>query len=396
LLPAPSAWLNFLPPGLSIANIPSFLDSRRMSRLTLREEPGYAVCNGLAKMSDIRSDASVTSALVDQVANGQPVDIIAVRKSPSRDLWFRVAYERDGWLREGYVEAARVHESCGGSVTRGMTSIVELQDENGEPMQLYSDSYALVVGIDDYETWPKLKNAARDARRVAETLKQQGFDVQLVTSSEQTSSEALDTLLKTFFLKTGDKDSRLVFWFAGHGHSTGIGTSEQEGYIVPIQSAMPDSEDNEREFQMDAISLQQFDNWMRRSRAKHVLAIFDSCFSGAAFAGLRSAPSPAITRATDNKVRQIITSGDADQEVGDDGLFGRLFTGAIMGKESDADANKDSYVTGSELGLFLQTKITNLTENAQTPRYGVIRAEALSKGDTVFALPGAQSDQGQQ
>jgi hypothetical protein len=397
LLPVPSGWLNLLPPGLAIAKIPAFLENRRLSRLTLAEEPGYATCSDTGTESEIRSDASLQSAVLDRLPSGQAVDIIGAKKDQAGGQWLRISYERDGHIRQGHVQADRVREDCGAANTRGI-SVVELPDENGETMRLYSDSYALVIGIDNYGIWPRLKNAARDARRVAETLKQQGFDVQLVTSPEQTTSEALDTLLKTFFLKTGDKDSRLVFWFAGHGHSTGIGTSEQEGYIVPIQAALPDSEENERDFQMDAISLQQFDNWMRRSRAKHVLAIFDSCFSGAAFAGLRSAPSPAITRATDNKVRQIITSGDADQEVGDDGLFGQLFTGAIMGKESEADANKDGYLTGSELGLFLQTKITNLTENAQTPRYGVIRAEALSKGDTVFALPasGPESDHAQQ
>ena len=397
LLPAPAAWLHFLPPGLPISDIPSFLQNRRTPRLTLAEEPGYTVCNGISETSNVRAGAAATAAVIDAVANGQAVDIVAMRKSPSRDLWFQIAYERSGRLYEGYIEAARIREGCGEGGTRGMTSIVEVPDENGETIHLYSDSYALVIGIDDYERWPKLRNAARDAQRVAETLKQQGFDVQLVTSPEQTTSEALDVLLKTFFLKTGDKGSRLVFWFAGHGHSTGVGTSEQEGYIVPLQAALPNTEESERDFQMDAISLQQFDNWMRRSRAKHVLAVFDSCFSGSAFTGMRSGLSPAITRATDNKVRQIITSGDADQEVSDDGLFMRLFTGAILGKESEADANKDGYVTGSELGLFLQSKITNLTDNAQTPRYGVIRAEALSKGDTVFALEASgETDQAQQ
>ena len=42
-----------------------------------------------------------------------------------------------------------------------------------------------------------------------------------------------------------------------------------------------------------------------------------------------------------------------------------IFCDALAGKEPQADANGDGYVTGTELGLFLHQKITDLTNNRQ-------------------------------
>jgi len=121
-------------------------------------------------------------------------------------------------------------------------------------------------------------------------------------------------------------------------------------------------------------------------RSRHVLAIFDSCFSGNVFETTRAMRSPAITRAISLPVRQIISSGEAGQTVSDDGLFRELFLGALSGEEANADANHDGYLTGSELGLFLGDKVTSLTLNRQTPRFGTLRARGFDRGDFVFRV----------
>ena len=41
--------------------------------------------------------------------------------------------------------------------------------------------------------------------------------------------------------------------------------------------------------------------------------------------------------------------------------------------EEPADANSDGYLTASEIGMYLGDRVTNLTESAQTPRYGKLR-----------------------
>ncbi len=143
----------------------------------------------------------------------------------------------------------------------------------------------------------------------------------------------------------------------------------------------------EAQFRRQALSLRTFGRLMREAKSKHVLAVFDSCFAGTVFNTARTLPTPAITRATLLPVRQFVSSGEADQEVSDDGTFRRLFLDALRGNEPIADANQDGYITGTELGLFLSDKVTNLTRNLQTPRYGKLREVGLDRGDFVFALP---------
>ena len=49
-----------------------------------------------------------------------------------------------------------------------------------------------------------------------------------------------------------------------------------------------------------------------------------------------------------------------------------------------ADLNDDRYVTGEELGAYLQEKVVNYTRKAQHPQYGKINNPKLDKDDFVF------------
>ena len=86
-------------------------------------------------------------------------------------------------------------------------------------------------------------------------------------------------------------------------------------------------------------------------KAKHLLAVFDSCFSGSIFALERAAPAD-ITYKTVQPVRQYITAGGADESVPDKSIFKDCFLEGIRG---EADANRDGYITGSELGIGKQS-----------------------------------------
>ena len=248
-----------------------------------------------------------------------------------------------------------------------------------ERWKLYNESHALVIGIDDYTNgWPRLSNAVSDAERVAKALKTRGFGVTLLRNV--TSAELRRELRRFFTLKGTDPETRLFVWFSGHGHS-----EFGEGYLVPSDAPLPDN----REFLISALHMRDFGGLVRLAKAKHAMAIFDSCFAGTVFSVQRSRPPAAITRATVKPVRQFLTSGDADQQVSDDGTFSRLLIEAIEGN-ARADANNDGYLTGSELSLHLEQRVTNLTQGLQTPRSGKLRDPRYDGGDFVFLLPHAQ------
>ena len=245
-----------------------------------------------------------------------------------------------------------------------------------EEVQLYASSYALVIGIDNYTRgWPRLSNAIRDAELVADELREKGFEVTLKANLNSTHLKS--TFEEFFVLKGEDPQTRLFVWFAGHGY-----TQNGEGYLIPADAPSPDAG---ARFLLKALSMRRFGEYVRLARAKHAFAVFDSCFSGTIFTTQRSKPPAAVTRATTLPVRQFLSSGDEDQQVSDDGRFRKLFIRALRGEER-ADANGDGYLTGSELGMFLTDRVTNLTENRQTPRSGKLRDEDYDRGDFVFLL----------
>jgi uncharacterized caspase-like protein len=199
-----------------------------------------------------------------------------------------------------------------------------------EALALQRNSFALVIGIDAYANgWPRLSNAVADAMAVGEELKRQGFDVTLATDL---GSTALENVIESFVYERGRvEDARLLIWYAGHGH-----TIDGEAYLVPADAPAASTD---WEFRRSALSMRDFGKYMREARSRHVLAIFDSCFSGGVFETTRAIHPPAITRATSLPVRQLISSGQAEQVVSDDGTFRRLFIDALRGDEPRADAN---------------------------------------------------------
>jgi len=243
-------------------------------------------------------------------------------------------------------------------------------------VDLYNGSYALVIGINNYtKGWPRLSGAVHDAELVAAVLKEKGFEV---TFRKDLDSRELKQAFEEFFIFKGENpQARLFVWFAGHGH-----TLEGEGFLIPADAPRPGAG---AQFKYKALSMRRFGEFVRLAKSKHALAVFDSCFSGTIFDTQRTAPPPAVTRATTLPVRQFLSSGDSNQKVSDDGRFRKLFVRAIRGEEM-ADANRDGYLTGSELGLFLTDRLTNLTQSRQTPRYGKLRDEDWDRGDFVFQL----------
>ena len=277
--------------------------------------------------------------------------------------------------------AAMISTATMAAGSRGVTVKLKASEAAGAPVsetvRLYSNSHALVIGIDNYTNgWPRLSNAVKDAQLIERELRGRGFNVQLKTNL---AAGALEEALENFFIDKGaDPNARLLVWFAGHGH-----TERGKGYLVPADGPLPQKDT--RGFRRKALSMRRIGDMVRDADAKHVLAVFDSCFAGTVFESARTAPPPAITRVTTQPVRQFLTSGDAGQTVADDGKFRRLFIEALQGKRS-ADANADGYLTASELGLFLTDSISNYTSNKQTPHYGKLRDPDFDRGDFVFKM----------
>jgi class 3 adenylate cyclase len=264
-------------------------------------------------------------------------------------------------------------------------------DKVGRRVGTYTESHALVVGLSTYAGgWDPLPGVQGDVKAVTHALEKHDFH--MVVVMDPTVAE-LEEAYRDFIGKYGlAPDNRLLFYYAGSAYTAkpAYALHNQEdwiGYLVARDTPLPTDPDG---FRRQALSMERFASLAREIQAKHALFLFDTCFSGAiAFALARSRlPSldntnSEITLQTTEPVRQFISAGTADQKVPDISLFRRFFIEALE-RDSEADRNRDGYVTGSELGQFLQEKVTIASQGKQTPQYGKMSDPRLNRGEFVF------------
>ncbi|MEN8119659.1 MAG: FISUMP domain-containing protein [Bacteroidota bacterium] len=244
----------------------------------------------------------------------------------------------------------------------------------------YEQSHALIIGISDYsDGWNKLPGVKKDVGEVKNVLKLHGFNVEVY---ENLNKEYIDRVFSNFIKLYGqNKNNRLLFYFAGHGYTVKTTYGDNLAYIVPKNAPLPKVD--LAGFQAKAMETTQIEIYAKQIKSKHVLFVFDACFSGAMFHAERTVPD-ALSLETQGPVRQFITSGSENENVPDNSIFRNQFVQALTTK--NADLYRDDYLTGTELGEFLQTNVVNMSKNAQHPQYGKISHKVLNKGDFVFIL----------
>lgn len=251
------------------------------------------------------------------------------------------------------------------------------------PLQLYRRSYAIVVGIDRYQTLPVLGGAVRDARAMSAFLQKQGFEVTTVLEGEATRAR-LARLIGDELPAKLQPDDRVLIYFAGHGVSRGQGDAAM-GYLMPVEGdrSAPAS---------TAISMAEVSRWFGQYAAKHVMLVADACYSGLAL-GSRSVGIPPETRdyvreVTKRPVRVVLVAGGAGEEANEFGGHG-LFTGQLLqAVQGAADGNRDGLVTSDELAAFVKPNVAQIARREfganQHPQLG-----RMGEGEFLFLVDGA-------
>lgn len=259
------------------------------------------------------------------------------------------------------------------ATSRGLKPLV-VRDERGQAVT-FAEHHALIIGNSQYTgAWEPLPGVVKDVTAVKECLESQGFDVQVAMDlTKQSLSDLLDGFIEE---KAQREDARVVIYYAGHGYSAG-----KIGYLVGVDAPKP----SEKGFFRKAYEIANVKVKAQQAKSRHVLFAFDSCFSGSIFTPMRGANDYVLSAARD-PVRLFLTSGSADEVVPDQSFFRQEFIAGLGGL---ADANKDGYVTGSELGLYLKQAVHDRAAAAGiklTPQAGVSEQEGFNRGDMVFAV----------
>jgi peptidoglycan/xylan/chitin deacetylase (PgdA/CDA1 family)/uncharacterized caspase-like protein len=252
---------------------------------------------------------------------------------------------------------------------------------------LYNDSWAVVIGINDYTIWPKLSYAVADALAMRDLLVNKfAFKPEKVTvllDNDATRERILSALGDALGdISKVKKEDRVLVFYAGHGATRQLPSGRSLGYIIPVDAGTEN-------YQGQAISMTHFQDIDEAIPAKHLFYIMDACYSGLAL--LRSGPAESagdprkyLAEITRRPARQMLTAGGSDQPVADNGPNGHsIFTWTVLqGLEGKADLNNDGFITASELFAYTGPAVSALSR--QTPAFGNLAGS--EGGDFVFEL----------
>lgn len=241
--------------------------------------------------------------------------------------------------------------------------------------------FALVIGIDKYAGGWALDAAVADAKAVAERLKDLNFQVKMLLDQEATYANMRSALGN--WPKKTQLDDQVLIYFAGHGLTEGLPNQRKEGYILPVDV-------NLKDLYSTAISMEELRDLSKRIPARHVLYVFDSCYSGLGLSRSARAPqkidSTYLETLKGQRAVYMITAGRADERANEaygHGLFTLHFLDGIAGA---ADISpKDGIVQASELGEFLAEVVGRDSanySNPQHPQHGLLEGD----GDFIFDL----------
>ena len=245
-----------------------------------------------------------------------------------------------------------------------------IQNNDGIKLVTNEKYYALVIGNNNYEHLEKLDAAENDAVVIADVLeKKYGFEVDLLLNADY--DQTVNSLFKiTDKLKRNDN---LLIYYAGHGE---LDKDENRGYWLPVDASY--------EMRSKWISNQRIVDRIKATKAKHVLLVADSCFSGTLMRSgdnlekEQSIDEKYIKRLKNKKTRLVITSGGNEPVVdsvgGDHSLFALKFIDTLK--------NNDT-VINSQI-LFENVRRYVVANADQTPERAMVHKTGHDGGDFLF------------
>jgi ankyrin repeat protein len=233
----------------------------------------------------------------------------------------------------------------------------------------FGNYYALIIGNDDYQYLPKLRTAVNDAKALSELLKNR-YGYRVTTLLNASRAEILKALSR--YRRILSAEDNLVIYYAGHGW---LDEEEDRGYWLPIDASQDDD--------VFWIANESITSKTRAIRAKHIMIIADSCYSGKLVRGIHvntTAPGY-LEKLASRRARVVLTSGGVEP-VSDAG--GRdnhsIFAAALLRALED----NSGVLEGQE--LFTQIRRPVVVNSDQIPEYSDIRKAGHDGGDFLFVV----------
>lgn len=229
-------------------------------------------------------------------------------------------------------------------------------------------AYALVVGIEKYRDVTAASGARTDAEKFAQlarvTLGVPEDNIKLLLDDRASRTDIAKQL--RWLQANVPQGGRVYFYFSGHGApepTSGV------SYIVPF--------DGDPQYLKDtAIEMTEVLGELEKTKAKEVLALTDSCFSGAGGRSVLAPGTRPLVRVADPKpsVRVAMLSASSGAEIsgpsadGSGGVFSKYLLEALG--SGQGDINGDGQISLKELSEWVGPRVKREAKRAnrdQTP-----------------------------
>ena len=237
---------------------------------------------------------------------------------------------------------------------------------NAIPEFVRGTNYLLAIAIDAYSHYPKLSNCVKDVTDIEkELITRYDFEAEnaRVLLNEEANQRNILRALDEFYKKVGENDSFTLI-YSGHGENL---EGRNIGFLIPV-----DAED-----EYGFLDLSVIKNRLDSFKAKHILVVFDSCFSG-----LILTQRNARRNLPENYPSRFALTSGRNSPVSD-GFKGKNspFAEALLTKLRD-NADKLGAVALAQSVLDFFRNIGSNEE--QLPDFGVISSNPVYRGAILF------------
>ncbi len=247
-----------------------------------------------------------------------------------------------------------------------------------KPAKLYRNSYALLIGVNQYPKLPKdkwLQYSVNDVTSLRKILiNSYGFrkeNVKILVDAKATRAgieQALAELADSDTIKT---DDRVLIYFSGHGQTVKALGGEM-GFLLPYDASVKLSDmSNAGPFMKTCLPMSRVWEYLQPCPAKHVLILADVCYSGllAQNRGLEDMSNSSVQVLAKTPARQVITAGGKGQTSVEKSQWGHgAFTYKLLEKLTARTAVPGKVFTAQDLFTEVQRGVSNITEGKQTPQ----------------------------
>lgn len=200
------------------------------------------------------------------------------------------------------------------------------------------DDFALVIGIQEYQSLPKADYGMRDSQAVRKELEALGVPARNIISLEGSAATGnkMKSYLEEWLPRNVKADSTLWVYYSGHGAPD---PKTGEAFLVPW--------DGDPEFlKSTAYPLRQLYSDLAKTKATRVIVALDACFSGAGGRSvLAKGARPLVTKvglgAAESRRVTVLAAASGDQITGTldeqgHGMFTYFLLKGLQGGKSSA------------------------------------------------------------